>query len=205
MPDNPCFDPQLAGHADLSLLCVGMQAVASKGLNIDIVNYLTNRGCAVSCVEKEEGAEYPTDAGLCVCDTGRYRIANPKTIDPAAQSLLAQRRWIPVKQGYARCAVCVVNEDSIITADLGVAEKARVAGLDVLVIQSGWIELPGFKEGFVGGASIRLAPDKLGFVGSLDTHPDKDAILSFLYKKDVEAVFLKEGALLDIGSAVTLP
>lgn len=205
MPDNPCFDPRLAGHADLGLLCCGKQAVASNGLHPEIVNLLTNRGYEIKDAQGEEGAAYPGDAGLCLCDTGRYLICNPNTADPVAMRMFGRREIIPVKQGYSRCAVCVVNEDSIITADRGIADKARSAGLDVLLIKNGSIELPGFSEGFIGGASIRLAPDKIAFVGSLDLHPDKEAILYFLQRKGVKAVFLKTGALLDIGSAVTLP
>lgn len=205
MPDNPCFDPRLSGHADLGLLCCGKQAVASKGLCSEIVNLLTNRGYEIQYAQGEEGAAYPGDVRLCLCDTGRFLICNPNTADPVAMRMFGWREIVPVKQGYSRCAVCVVNEDSIITADRGIAEKARSAGLDVLLIKSGSIELPGFSEGFIGGATIRLAPDKIAFVGSLDQHPDKEAVLCFLQRKGVKAVFLKPGALLDIGSAVTLP
>lgn len=205
LPDNPLFDQRLAAHADLNLSVCGKRIVVSKGINSGIVNLLTNRGYDIRYARKEEGEVYPKDAGLCVCDTGKYLIANPKTADPAVLEQFSRRKLIPVKQGYARCCVCVADEESIITSDDGIADKARSAGLNVLKIRSGYIELPGFDTGFIGGASIRFAQNKMAFVGKLDTHPDGAAILDFFKKRAQEVVFLKEGALLDVGSGFALP
>lgn len=205
IPDNPLFDSRISAHADLNLAVLGKQVLASRGLNSEIVNLLTNRRYALSFARKEEGAVYPRDAGLCVCDTGEFLLANPQTADPAVLELFSRRRLVCVKQGYTGCSVCVADSRSIITSDPGVAEKAAQAGLEVLKIRSGYIDLPGFDTGFIGGASIRLAKNKIAFAGSLDTHPDGAAILDFLHRRGQKVVFLKEGALLDLGSGLTLP
>lgn len=205
LPDNPLFNLPLRGHTDLSVLPKDNCILVSKGTDSKIVNYLTSEGCQVSLAQGAEGECYPMDVGLCLCDTGRYVIANPDTADPAAIELLADRTWIPVKQGYARCSVCVVNEESILTSDKGISSAARRAGLDVLEIENGNIELPGYKEGFIGGATIPLPDKEILFIGSLDEHPDKDRILSFLHEKDKDARFLIKGPLLDIGSGLILP
>lgn len=205
MPSNPLFDPRLSGHADLSMVRRGREIVVSKGLNDNTVNIITNGGYSVYSAENDEGEFYPHDAGLCVLDTGRYRICNPKTVDPAALRLFSDRVLVPVAQGYTRCAAAVVNEHSIITADAGVSTAAKRAGLDVLDIEPGHVELAGFPYGFIGGASFPLNEDTLAFTGTLDAHPDKEQITAFLAARGVKPLFLTKGPLIDIGGAVILP
>ena len=203
-PDDPALDPRLAGHADLGVFVSGDRAVVARELCAsNIVNYLTNRGYAIQ-PSREQGAEYPRDAGLCVCWTGKYTIYNPKTADP---SVLAVMGGIPVavSQGYAKCAAAVVNERSIITADAGVSRAAKNAGMDVLLIAPGHIALDGYEYGFIGGAAFKICDDTVAFTGKLDGHPDKQRILEFLAARGQKCVFLTEDPIFDIGGAVALP
>ena len=41
---------------------------------------------------------------------------------------------INVKQGYAKCSICVVSDNAIITADKGIAKAAIQNRIDVLEI-----------------------------------------------------------------------
>ena len=204
LPDNPALGEPVAGHADLSLfMSRDGTAVTGEEVHPLLVNYLTNRGYTV-LKSRKQGPEYPMDAGLCICETGKYSLYNPRTADPEAVRHLT---GIPVEisQGYTRCSVCVVSAEAIITADRGICRKARNAGLDVLEIQPGFVELPGYAYGFIGGASLQLPDDVLAFTGSLRFHPDRDAMLAFLRNYGVKPVFLTDRPLLDIGSAVALP
>ena len=201
LPDNTRVDTRLSGHADLMVCRVGEELVAVKHM----VKFLTSRGYSAVPAEREQNMDYPQDAGMCVCLTGKYAIFNPRTIDP--QMSLRIWKYIPVRvaQGYSKCAVCVVDEDSIITADSGIAAGAVKAGMDVLIVEAGHILLDGFREGFIGGATFQSMPDKLFFTGTLDDHPNKDNILAYLQRKHIEPVFLTDKPLFDIGGAVALP
>ena len=148
LPDNDAIDPRLAGHADLSVFAAGTSVIAAKGIYPHIVNNLTNRGYTVRQAEREQGPDYPKDAGLCVCTTGKYTIYDPTAADPAVLPFLTGK-LIEVRQGYARCAAAVVDDHSIITADAGVSRAAKNAGMDVLDIAPGYIELKGHSHGFV--------------------------------------------------------
>ena len=75
---------------------------------------------------------------------------------------------VNVSQGYAKCSTCVVGEDAIITYDRGIAKAADAAGMDVLVIEPGHVDLPGYDTGFIGGAS--------GLVTDLRTHADHHGV-----------------------------
>ena len=111
---------------------------------------------------------------------------------------------VTVAQGYAKCAVCVVNDHSIITADAGVSRAAKNAGLDVLDITAGHVALDGYAYGFIGGAAFKIRNDTLAFTGTLDTHPYKERILRFLADRGQKAVFLTDEPIFDIGGAITL-
>ena len=203
LPDNPQIDDRLAGHADLSVFVSNGKAVVAPEEYLYIVNYLTNMGYSVIRAAVQ-GADYPRDAGLCLCDTGKYTIYNPKTVDPAAAAIISGNPVVTA-QGYTKCAACVLNDDTIITSDAGVSRAAKNAGMDVLEITSGYIQLDGFDYGFIGGASFKLNDHTVAFTGTLDEHPDKDRMLAFLASHGQTPVFLTRDPIFDIGGAIALP
>lgn len=211
LPDDPTLDPRLAGHADLLTFASGRRIVLAESLfrsvpynNTDIVNYLTiKKGYHVMPTRSPRGAKYPADAGLCVCDTGKYTIYCPSTIDDAVRGLIGGVP-VTVAQGYAKCAACVVNDHSIITADAGVSRAAKSAGMDVLDIVAGHVALDGYDYGFIGGATFKIRNDTVAFTGTLDAHPDKERILRFLADRGQKAAFLTDEPIFDIGGAIPL-
>lgn len=204
LPDAPGADPRLAGHADLSVLHLGGdRLVAAKGDRI--VNLLTNRGFSVQETDREFSAGYPRDCGLNGCLVGRRFLHRLSLTDGAVlRALPAQVRRIDAAQGYARCSVCIADERSIVTSDPGIAKAAALDGMEVLQIHPGFVELPGFDTGFLGGASFRLSETELAFTGRLDGHPDRARIESFLSARGVRPVYLTERPVFDIGSAIPL-
>ena len=204
LPDNEDVDPRLAGHADLSVFVTDGHVMVAKGVYSTIVNLLTNIEYAVIEAEREQGPEYPNDVGLCVCATGKYTIYDPKTVDPAVVPLLGGK-LVPVKQGYARCVAAVVDDHSIITADAGVSRAAKNAGMDVLNIAPGHIELKGYDHGFIGGASFKIDNNTVAFTGRLTGHPDEGRIYDFLAGHGQKALILTDRPIFDIGGAIALP
>ncbi|MCD7749821.1 MAG: hypothetical protein LUH42_07205, partial [Oscillospiraceae bacterium] len=171
---------------------------------------LTNIGYSVQTTIPQ-GPSYPSDAGLCICDTGSVLFYNPKTVSPQALALVdsyVDSYKVTVAQGYTRCAVCVVAERAIITADHGIVRAVNNnninINMDVLEIMPGYIDLVGFDYGFIGGASFKLDENTVAFTGLLDGHPNRTEILSFLAKHSVKPVFLTNDPIFDIGGAVAL-
>ncbi len=189
IPKNPYVDSRLAFHGDLSLLHLNAQMFATLG-----EPYIP---LPVSCSSILRIRNIEEESALNICIIGDYVICSEKT----AAIVPSWLRVIPVRQRYARCSVCIVDEHSIITADHGIAVACQGL-LDVLEIQAGHIDLPGFDYGFLGGCSFKLNAHTLAFTGSLATHPDKERILAFLRERSVEPLYLSEGKLLDIGSAI---
>ena len=209
VPNNPNIDPCLTGHADLSVLHLGGEVLllAPYLKGSAAAEELRNCGAELIFPEIEQREAYPGDAQFNLCVVGKHVLYNKYTVPNCVVDLLTSRREAalrPCRQGYTRCASCIVNDHALITADRGVCAAAEAAGLDVLLISPGHIELDGFPYGFLGGASFKLAKDVLAFTGTLDKHPDRSRILHYLRERQVEPVYLTSEPIFDIGSAIPL-
>lgn len=208
IPSNPRVDQRLSCHADLSVFHAGNNELftAAHMKSSEFVEKLAKLGFNVHFCAENQSECYPNDANLNICCVGKNFIFNPKVSDKVIISYLTEQGRVPIhcRQGYCKCSVCVVDDNSIICADKGIIAAATAAGLDVLEIQTGHIILEGYDYGFIGGAAIKISSDKMAFTGTLDIHPDKRKILDYLEIRGIEPVYLTETPAFDIGSAVVL-
>lgn len=208
VPDNPSLDPRLSGHADLSVFHLGgegcLLSMELKGTAFE--QKLRDFGAEISFLDKKLEEKYPNDATLNACAVGKTLTCQKSSVAKQIVDYFTNPgcKIIDVKQGYSRCSVCVVNDNSIITADRGIAKAASAADIDVLLISPGFVKLAGFDYGFIGGAAFKLSAERLAFTGVLDKHPDRAKILDFLREKRVKPVFLTDLPIFDIGGAVPL-
>lgn len=148
------------------------------------------------------GMAYPEDCIYNAACTGKHFIHNTNITHP---DLLAAARSsgmdiIHVKQGYAKCSCVLVDEDSIITSDAGIA-KACKDKLDCLLISPGNILLEGFEYGFPGGCSGRI-DDEIIFNGNLAAHPNCREITGFIRSRGLRVKYFSDYPLTDIGSII---
>ena len=108
-----------------------------------------------------------------------------------------------IKQGYAKCSVCPVDEKSAISADMSFYKAAVRDGLDVLLITNDNIRLEGFDNGFFGGCAYMVQSDALGAKGDLRTLPQYEKIEEFLNKRGI-AVEKGNGTVIDFGSFIPI-
>lgn len=208
MPDNPHVDRRLSGHADLSVNKFGKNsAVLSEYLrNSELLEQLYDLKYECVFAKNAEKPEYPYDAGLNVSQIGTSLIYNRRTICEELNNVIegSVSNRIDCRQGYTKCAVCIVNENSIITADKAIHAKATANGMESLLVSDGIVNLDGFDYGFIGGASFKLNQFQMAFTGTIDSSSEKNAIENFLSARGVEAVYLTGKKLFDIGSAILL-
>lgn len=209
VPENPNVDPRLSGHADLSVFHAGGKRLylAQHLKDTDFAEKLSRLGAELEFPEFHQKREYPSDAYLNARAVGKKLIYGKNVTAGFIVKCFTNHSDVVLigsRQGYAGCSVCVVDENSIITADAGIAKAAVKHGIDVLCIENGHIDLPGFEYGFIGGSSFKLSKDELAFTGVLDEHPDKKEIMSFLASKSVEPVFLTDRKIFDIGGGIPL-
>lgn len=208
MPDNPYVDPRLSGHADLSAnKFTEKSIILSKYIqNAELFELICSLGYECFFANNAEKPEYPYDSGLNVCQVATNLIYNSKTICEKLNNIIGDciSNRIDCRQGYTKCAVCIVNENSIITSDKTIHTKAVAVGMESLLISDGIVNLDGFDYGFIGGASFKLNQFQLAFTGTIYSASEKNAIENFLTERGIEAVYLTEKKLFDIGSAILL-
>ncbi len=202
LKSNDFVDERLSGHCDLMAAHLGRKTVVTSEF-LNNSHIFDNLCVEQLTIQNPTDKLYPMDAGLNFCIVGDKLIYNPKTACESAVSLLKCEK-IPCKQGYTKCSICVVDENSIITADSKIAQSAAAHGIDALLVGKKLIALDGFDYGFIGGASFKIGKNKLAFTGNINNVTERERIESFLNKRGIEAVYLTSNGLFDIGSAIPL-
>lgn len=149
---------------------------------------------------------YPNDAICNALALNECFVCNEKSIDRAiaAEADRLGYKIVSVKQGYTACSVAVVDERSVITADAGIAKTLAENNFDVLRISPGFIKLPGYDYGFIGGCCGLIAPKVLAVTGQLSNHPDGEAISRFVVERGVGVIEITDSELLDVGGIIPL-
>ncbi len=150
--------------------------------------------------------EYPFDIAYNASRIGKYLFCNEKYTDSKIKEYCAKNgiKILNVKQGYAKCSICEVSDNAIITADKSIYNTAKENNIEVLLIDNKGIVLNGYDEGFIGGATGLLEKDLLAVNGSLKLHINGEEIKSFCKKHGVNAVSLSDEPITDIGSIIRI-
>ena len=146
-------------------------------------------------------AKYPNDILLNSCIIGDIAICCKKNVHPAYREKF---KIVEVSQGYSKCSVCVVDENSIITDDESVYSGCKNTDIDVLLVRKGSVLLNGFNYGFIGGCCGKISYDYIAFCGDIDTHCDASKIKSFLKFRNINYISLGKSELTDIGSILPI-
>lgn len=206
-PIAPCkaLSSPVASHGDMVIHHLGgnrfFLAQGQEGLK----SLLEEKEAQVQ-MYKIKGEKYPLDAALNGAAIGHCLVYNPKTLlqEIVWHYTKQNMRLLPVKQGYTKCAVAILNARAIITADQGIASVCRTAGFDVLQVAPGGIGIKEYEYGFIGGCCGLITPNAMAFSGDISQHPQYREINTFLQKHHIEAICLTKGPLWDIGGILPL-
>ncbi len=166
-----------------------------KGFNLKII-----KG------EKELSGKYPLDIAYNVGRISSSAVHNFKYTDEVLKFYLKKEglRFIDVNQGYTKCSMAIVDECSVITADIPIYRELKKINYDVLLVEPGHIYLENQKYGFIGGATGNLSKNKMLISGNLDSHPNKKEIEGFIYQKNINILYLSQKPIVDIGTIISL-
>jgi len=200
LPKNTSLEAPTCDHADMSLFHFGgNRVILDRSMSSEILPEILNE-FQIEYTEKPLKSDYPQDILLNAAPVGKYLFCNEKYTD---SSVKRGYSVINIRQGYAKCSICIVDEHSIITEDPSVASAAEGLGMDVCLIRKA-VEIERFDYGFIGGASFRLSPKEMVFTGNLDAHPDRGSIIKFLDRRGMKPIFLTDRPIFDIGGIIPL-
>ena len=156
----------------------------------------------LNTIPESTGSSYPEDCRLNAVRIGNKLICNKKS---ASVSILNRAESdgleiINVKQGYTKCSVCVIDENSFITDDESIYKSAGKYFDDVLFVSKGSIRLEGMNYGFIGGCTGKINKNEIAFNGRIESHTDHNSIIDFLDKHKISAREMTDDTLTDIGS-----
>lgn len=194
-------------HADMFMHHLGGEdIVVAPNAPKETVQELWDNGFNIIIGEKVISRKYPEDVAYNVARIGDYAVCNVLSTDRVLLSCLEDMgiTIIDVKQGYAKCSICIVGPGAVITSDDGIYKAMSRLDFDVLKINPGSIELEGLNYGFIGGASGLISKDTVAFTGNIVLHPDFTRIHEFLsrYGKNIKP--LDDENLMDVGTFIPL-
>ncbi len=152
------------------------------------------------CIDPD--CTYPGDCAYNVAKLGKKIIGNLRYTDTVIKEIYENQgyEFINVNQGYTKCNLCIVDENSVITEDEGLCKILTANNVNVLKIPSGLVRLNGFANGFLGGASGLISPKKLAFCGVFTDKLIFEQIYSFAKSKSVDIICLSSTEITDFGS-----
>lgn len=208
---EPCPHLELPGalskHADLSFCYLGHgNAVCARG-SLDYYKAKL-KGIPICLTEGSAllDRHYPYDAAYNVAIVGKNLFCKKDSTDKVllTQAEKMGYKIININQGYSKCSVCPIDEQSAVSADKSFAKKAEAEGIEVLLITNDTILLPPYKNGFFGGCAFMADKNTLIVKGDIKTHPDSDKITEFLTKRNIQIKSLDSGSLFDFGSFIPI-
>lgn len=199
--------PAISFHPDAVFHHLGERTIVyAPGAAKSVLDALLDRGFILVKGEKELNPTYPGSIYYNAARVGNLVFHNTKYTDRVLKENFFKMdvELVHVNQGYAKCAISVVDENTIITMDLGIARAAEKKGVDVLAIEEDAILLPDFNNGFIGGCSGLVDKVKWAVAGDIRKLRSYKKIEEFLRRKGVEIVCLSEDSVVDIGTIIPL-
>ena len=198
-PYSPSLPRPVRFHPDMN--CRHLEgnrfAVYADALGLED---LTELGAELVFVDPPKAPEYPHDAALNALPFGKYFVNNPSSVSKALAREFSGLEQIRVRQGYCACSVAVAGENTVITGDNGIGNALENRGVTVVRADNHGIVLPGYSNGFIGGAAGLIAPGRLCISGS----PEGIVDTTRLEELGISFICLSDDKMLDIGGIVPL-
>ncbi len=193
----------ISGHPDIFFCPTPAGLIVAPNLPSDYFNILDQNHILYLKGTLPVGNEYPETARYNLLVTEKLIVENPVISAPEIQNLNSTLVIILTKQGYIRCNLVALPNDSFVTSDRGIEKSLRQRKLDILFVDPTCVKLDGFKHGFFGGTCGLL--DKTLFVcGSLKHFPERELIESFSHRAGVSIIELYDGPPVDVGTILFL-
>lgn len=196
------------GHPDIQINILqnnnNVQLIVQKDIPEHFKKILTSNNLNYIVSKNSLSNTYPHDIFLNGLNLKNYFIHNLKYSDENLLNTQRNKSLISVPQGYTKCSILPLNEKAIITSDKGIYNVLKNYDFDILLLPPKDIILPSLDYGFIGGTGGMIGESRMVFFGDLRFYEYGEMVTKFLYKYDIEPIFLRSGKLIDRGSILTI-
>ena len=193
----------ISGHPDIFFCPTPAGLIVAPNLPEKYFKILNEKGISYTIGQLPVGIQYPDSAKYNTLVTKNFIVQNDAISDATILKQNPNHEIINVRQGYVRCSLLALPNDSFITSDRGIEKSLHQHKLEVLYIDPSCVKLEGFEHGFFGGVCGLL--DSLLFVcGSLKYFKEKELIESFVTRAGVSIIELYDGQPVDVGTILFL-
>ncbi len=189
-------------HSDMQIHFVDEKNAVVAPLLYDYYQSILPKTISLYPGKNNPEGTYPFDCAYNVAKVGKRLVGNLSYTDPVIIDFYKNLGYdlINTKQGYTKCNLCIVDDNSVITEDEGLRKTLTDAGVSVLKVPVGAVGLKGFPYGFIGGCSGFLDKKQLAFFGDiLSTEYGMD-IFDFVKSRNVDIICLSQTKPEDYGS-----
>ena len=155
--------------------------------------------------------KYPNDIHYNVCIFGNYAIHNFKYTDNKVKEILDKEGYeqIDVNQGYTKCSIAVIDENSVIIADKGLYERLKNYNINILFLDH-FLDIKLINEneislmnGFIGGTISRVG-DNVFISGDLNKIDKNNQIKNFIEKRNLNIISFGKLDVIDYGGILEI-
>lgn len=192
LPKNKQVEYQINSHADiLAFITKKYEIILEPSIKLNIEHI---KGDTIL----RKG--YPNNIAYNGLLIGNKFFHNLKYTD---KQILAHLKGVEihnVNQGFSKCSVLIINDETAITSDKGMAKILIENNIEVLEISHGDIELEGYNYGFIGGCGFVDDEKNLILTGKISHHKDYKKIQNFLDERGIKIIYLTQEKIFDVGS-----
>ena len=190
--------PGVSGHPDIFLCQTPQVLVISPSLPLKYVQILEKHHVTYITGYNKTGSKHPSSVHYNAAASDHYFVHRLEYSDPVLLQQCHALKKIPVKQGYTRCNLLLLRNDHYLTSDQGIYENLQRSGLSGIFVSPEGVLLPGFPNGFIGGA-MGILNNTVYIAGNLSHFPEGETVRNFLVGLGYEIIELYEGPLFDGG------
>lgn len=187
----------IAGHPDIFIAQNGSDFIIAPNTPKEIQDQLQKRN-NIHIGEKIVGTSLPDSTPYNCLITNSFIFHKRGYTDKTIKEENTTKQFIELPQAYTRCSLFEIAENVFITSDQGISSVLERLHLEHLYISPIDINLPPYKNGFIGGC-LGKYHDTIYINGSLSKHKDGERIQSFIFSHKCKIVELHRGELYDGG------
>ncbi|MGM0565540.1 MAG: DUF6873 family GME fold protein [Bacteroidota bacterium] len=199
--DDIVYD-SISGHPDIFICPTPSGLIVAPKTPGNILEALTQHKIPFVFGEQSPGKQYPDSIPYNAVITRDAIIHNRKHSDKSITKNNPGKEIIHVAQGYTKCNLIPLTENTFITSDRGI-EKALQKHYQVYWFSPENIQLRGQKHGFLGGCAGRWK-NTLCFTGRLDSVPEHVRLKQVIAYHGLTYEELYDGPLIDGGGILFL-